>query len=115
MAEKPAKLGRSEEEELIKGNSKHPETKTVIFVPQTEFSLLAKMLRQEEAHLQKVTGYRVKYVEKPGQNLGSQLVRSIPWAGLDCGRGGCLLCETKAKSGKNLTQNCRKRNLTYQT
>ena len=58
------------------------------------------MLRQEEAHLQKVR---------------SKLVRSNPWSGLDCGRGGCLLCETKAKSGENLTQNCTKRNLTYQT
>ena len=26
-----------------------------------------------------------------------------------------MLCETKAKSGENLTQNCTKRNLTYQT
>jgi hypothetical protein len=77
--------------------------------------MLAKMLRQEETHLQKVTGYRVKYVEKTGQNLGSQLVRSNPWSGLDCGRGGCLLCMTKAKSGENLNQNCTKRNLTYQT
>ena len=36
-------------------------------------------------------------------------------AGQDCGRLGCLLCETKSKSGKNLTQSCSKRNLTYQT
>ena len=76
---------------------------------------MAKMMIQDEAHLEKVTGYRVKYVEKPGQNLGSQLVRSNPWAGQDCGRFGCLLCETKSRSGKNLTQSCSKRNLTYQT
>ena len=91
------------------------ETKTVIFVPQTANSLLAKMLRQEESHLEKVTGYRVKYVEKAGQNIGSLLVRSNPWSGIDCGRRGCLLCETKAKTGKNLSQSCSKRNLTYQT
>ena len=96
-------------------NKKAPETKTAIFVPQTANSLLAKMLRQEEAHLEKVTGYRVKYVEKSGQNIGNMLVSSNPWSGLDCGRQGCLLCETKVKTGQNLTQNCSKRNLTYQT
>ena len=98
-----------------KKNPPPPEIKTVIFVPQTANSVLAKMLRQDETFLEKVTGYRVKYVEKPGQNLGSQLVRSNPWAGQDCGRLGCLLCETKTKSGKNMTQSCSKRNLTYQT
>ena len=98
-----------------KMKNKYPETKTVFFVPQTEFSLLAKMLRQEEEYLAKATGYRVKYVEKPGQNLGSQLVRSNPWSGMDCGRLGCLLCETKTKTGKNMNQSCSKRNLTYQT
>jgi hypothetical protein len=77
--------------------------------------MLAKMLRQEEEYLAKVTGYRVKYVEKPGQNLGSQLVRSNPWSGMDCGRLGGLLCETKSKTGKNMNQSCSKRNLTYQT
>ena len=77
--------------------------------------MLAKMLRQEEAHLSKVTGYRVKYVEKSGQNLGSQLVRSNPWSVMDCGRLGCLLCKTISETGKNLNQSCSKRNLTYQT
>jgi hypothetical protein len=98
-----------------KKKKKQPEIKTVVFVPQTANSMLAKMLRQDEEHLVRVTGYRVKYVEKPGQNLGSQLVRSNPWSGMDCGRLGCLLCETKTKTGKNLNQSCSKRNLTYQT
>ena len=73
--------------------------------------MLAKML--EEVHLEKVTGYKVKYVEKPGQNLGNMLVRFDPWAGMVCGREGCLLCETKTKTAQNLTQNCSKRNLRY--
>ena len=99
----------------VEKKKKNPETKTVVFVPQTENSMLAKMLRQEEAHLSKVTGYRVKYVEKSCQNLGSQLVRSNPWSGMDCRLVGCLLCTTKSKTGKNLNQSCSKRNLTYQT
>ena len=40
--------------------------------------MLAKMRRQEQAHLEKVTGYIVKFVEKSVQKLGSQLVRSNP-------------------------------------
>ena len=100
-----------------KNKNKIPETKTVVFVPQTANSMLAKMLRQEEAHLSKVTGYRVKYVEKSGQNLGSKLVRSNPWSGsgMDFGRLGCLLCKTKTETGKNLNQSCSKMNLKYQT
>jgi hypothetical protein len=94
--ERLVKKGRVEK----KNKTTQIETKTVIFVPQTANSLLAKMLRQEESHLEKVTGYRVKYVEKAGQNIGSLLVRSNPWSGIDCGRRGCLLCETKAKTGK---------------
>ena len=95
-------------------NSK-PETKTVIFVPQTENSRLVKMLREEEVHMVKATGYRVKYVEQAGKNLGSMLVKSNPWAGMPCGQATCLLCATKTKTGQNLTQDCTKRNLTYQT
>ena len=57
----------------------------------------------------------MKYVEKSGQNLGSILVKSNPWAGQICGRQHCLLCATKEKSGKNLSQNCSKRSITYQT
>ena len=73
------------------------------------------MLRAEEIYMVKATGYRVKYVEKPGQNLGSMLVKSNPWAGMLCGQTTCLLCETKENTGQNLNQNLFKRNLTYQT
>ena len=69
----------------------------VIFVPQTENSALAKRLREEEKTLEKLTGYKVKYVEKAGTNLGGLLCRSDHWAGKLCGRKNCLLCYTKQK------------------
>ena len=47
--------------------------------------------------------------------MKSQLVRSDPWAGRDCDREDCLLCISKLKSGKNLSQNCKKRNAVYET
>ena len=54
-------------------------------------------------------------MEQAGQNLGSLLVKSTPWAGTPCEEDNCLLCKTKLKTGKNLAQDCTKRNLTYQT
>ena len=97
-----------------KQQNRKPETKTVIFVPQTENSLLVKMLRAEEVHMVKATGYRVKYVEQAGKSLGSMLVKSNPWAGMPCEEATCLLCRTKIKTGQNMSQDCNKRNLTYQ-
>jgi hypothetical protein len=102
-------------EKKKKVQSQKPETKTVIFIPQTKNSKLAKMLRQEEATLEKMTGYRVKYVEKAGQSIGGLLCKSNHWAGKLCGRGGCLLCYTKEKTGENLGQSCTRRNLVYET
>ena len=45
---------------------KSKDMKAVIFIPHTANSQLAKMLREEETTLVKMTGYRVKYVEKAG-------------------------------------------------
>ena len=89
--------------------------KTVIFVPQTANSQLAKMLREEEKTLERMTGYRVKYVEKAGTSIGNLLCKSDHWVGRLCGRKECLLCYTKEKTGQNLSQSCTKRNVVYVT
>ena len=89
--------------------------KAVITVPHTHGGLLAKLMRQKEDDLFKLTGYRLKITEKVGPSIKSQLVRSDPWAGRDCDREDCLLCISKSKSGKNMTQNCKKRNAVYET
>ena len=34
---------------------------------------------------------------------------------MDCERKGCLLCQTKLRTEKNLGQDCHKRNLVYET
>ena len=97
-----------------KSEKKQIEVKTVIFIPQTENSMLAKMLREEETVMEKLTGYRVKYVEKAGTNLGDVLCRSDHWAGRLCDRQACLLCTTKQATGENLRQSCTKRNIVYE-
>ena len=89
--------------------------KAVMFVPFTRGSKLARLLRQNEEHLEKITGYRMKIVERSGTKLEDILTSSNPWIGEDCGREGCLLCYTKAVTGKNMKQSCTKRSVTYQT
>ena len=43
------------------------------------------------------------------------LCRSNLWSGVDCSREGCLLCLTKAETGKNTNQSCTNRNALYET
>ena len=72
-------------------------------------------MREAEAKLETLTGYKLKVVERAGTKLVDILTKSDPWQGADCGREDCLLCLTKAATGKNKTQDCTRRNLVYET
>ena len=89
--------------------------KSVLFVPHTNGSILAKKLREAEEMMENLTGYRLKIVERSGLKLEDILHKSKPWQGQDCDRPGCLLCTTKMKTEKNLSQDCHKRNVVYET
>ena len=69
--------------------------KGVLFVPYTVGGELARRLREAEAKLETLTGYRLKVVERSGTKLVDILTKSDPWQGADCGRKGCILCLTK--------------------
>ena len=43
------------------------------------------------------------------------LHKSNPWAGEQCERSRCLLCTTKREAGKTNSQDCRQRNIVYET
>ena len=86
-----------------------------MFVPYTINSGLAKELREAEEMLFKLTGYKLKIVERSGTTLEELLHKSDPWQGIDCERQGCILCATKLKTGKNLGQDCHKRSVVYET
>ena len=101
----PAKTGKAGPSDI----------KSVMFVPYTAHSELASRLRESEEQLKQMTGYRIKIVEKVGNKLVDLLHKSDPWAGDNCGRERCLLCETKVKENKVNTQDCHKRNCVYQT
>ena len=53
-------------------------------------------------------------MERSGNKLEDFLTRNNPWKGMDCGRPNCLLCNTKTITGKNLKQDCSKRNILYE-
>ena len=86
-----------------------------MFVPFTPNSELAKLLRENEEKLAKLTRMKIKIVERTGSKLLDLLTNSNLWQGQDCGRLNCLLFYTKSETGKLTTQECSKRSLAYQT
>ena len=78
----------------------------VMFVPYTKGGELAKRLTEAEIKLESQTGIRIKIVEKTGTRLEEILHKSNPWQGADCGREGCILCQTKKETGKFENQDC---------
>ena len=89
--------------------------KGVLFVPHTPGSVLAKELRENEEKLFQLTGWKVKVVERSGTTLQDALTSSNPWKGEICERENCLICLTKSQTGKGMSQDCKKRNLVYET
>ena len=100
-----------------KGEERRTATKTVavMFVPCTRGGELAKRLREAEEEKGRLTGYKIKMVERAGTKIIDMLHKNNPWQGEDCGRPGCLMCSTKVKTGRNLEQDCMKRIIVYET
>ena len=117
-SQEPKKRKRKEKEEEQKTDNKKSRvdnTKSVIFCPYTPESELAKRLREVEADMEKMSGYRVKVVEEAGETIKDILHSSNPWRGENCGRTNCWLCRTKEMTGKGKHQDCTKRSLVYET
>ena len=65
-------LDRVEDERKKMNQKQRCQTKSVIFVPQTKNSELAKRLREHENEMEKHTGYKIKIVERvAGASKGS--------------------------------------------
>ena len=80
---------------------------TILYVPCTPRSTLARRLKEVEVRGRQDRKWRVKIVEKGGQTLRSQLSKSDPWAGEKCDKATCFPCR---KSGGG---NCRRKNVGY--
>ena len=80
----------------------------------TSNSNLARDLREKETELEKITGDKMKIVERSGRKLEDILTHNDPWKGADCKRPNCFLCNTKTLTGKDLKKDCTKRNILYE-
>ena len=110
-----AKLGQNSVKKPVKRKPKNkfkdssPRTVTVLFVFQTPNGELAKRLQKVENDIARITGKRVKIVERSGTMLRRLLHKSNPWAGAKCGRDNCLSC----LSGPD-NQDCFAKNILYE-
>ena len=110
-----SRRGKKRKTECGSKDGKRRKVKGVMFLPHTHHSKLATEVREIETQFEKMTDYRLKMVEKAGVKVGTLLTDSDPWNGQNCTRDTCWLCDTKTLTGKNLRQDCSKRNLVYET
>ena len=83
--------GKKRRKKTVK-SEQEPELVTVLFVPGTPGGQLANELKEVERNMAKVTGERVRVVERGGTTVKAMLVKSNPWilpcirheAGKDC-------------------------------
>ena len=83
---------------------------SVLFVSQTPLGALAGKLKELEIELTKLSGEKVKIVERSGSTIKQLLIKSNPWSSGNCGRSQCHPCKTG--DGK---QTCQQRNVLYET
>ena len=60
------------------------EIASVMFVQRTPNGVLAEGIRREEDTISRLSGHRVKIIEKAGRKLSELLVKSDPFGGADC-------------------------------
>ena len=84
--------------------------KSVIMVPKTKDSLLAKSMQEKEMKLSSITKEKVKIQEVGSVSIRQLLVSSEVWGGAACSRQHCLCCANP----KEKKQNCFKPSILYE-
>ena len=84
--------------------------KSVIMVPKTKNSLLAKSMQEKEKKLSSITKEKVKIQEVGSVSIRQLLVSSDVWGGAPCSRLHCLSCANP----KEKKQNCFKPSILYE-
>ena len=85
-----------------------PPMTSVLFVPKTQGSGLAKRLQEAEHRLSVVTRERV--TERGGKSMLQLLHTNDPFAGAPCGRDTCVPCNNNVKAKK---EDCNMRNILH--
>ena len=80
---------------------------TVMFVPSSRGGILTAKLREREDHMASMTGFRMRFQEAGGMQLGklfsTDLARDIP-----CGRQTCWPCRTSKEKRVRKGVSCMK-------
>ena len=69
------------------------EVVSVLFVPRTPHSELAKLIRRDKHTISKLSGYRIKIIERCGSKLVDLLRNKGPDYAQPCGREQCNPCK----------------------
>ena len=67
---------------------------SVVFVPSTPGSRLAKQLQRQEEENNQGRLHRIKIVEKTGVTIRNLLAKNYPWGVENCGQTDCFQCST---------------------
>ena len=82
---------------------------SVLFVPATERSVLAKQIRKVEFENKQGRQSRIKIVERTGRTVLSHLSSNYPWAPQSCNEDECFQCSTN----NEIKISCRKPGVSY--
>ena len=88
-----------------RGKEEKTDIETIMFVPHTPDSALAKMLQEEDDNFRRGTKIkRIKMVERGGTTIKDMLSCSNPWAKEGCDREDCFPCLNEKGKGGNCQQ-----------
>ena len=76
--------------------------RTIVFVEQSPNGELARRMKERLRSMEETHGFRVKVVERVGQQLGSKFLLSTLWDGTKCGRSDCVICEQGLRSSPHV-------------
>ena len=82
---------------------------SVLFVPATERSLLARKIREVECENRQNRNSRIKIVERTGKTILSHLSCNYPWSPQPCNDVDCFPCSTNT----DIKISCRKHGVSY--
>ena len=113
--EKEKREYKQEKREKSEIGRDEDQPKSILFVQNTKDSILAKEIRKVIQDLKPWTRLNIKVVERAGDRIEDLLHKSNPWEERDCGREGCLSCETARKEENVKHKNCTVRSILYKT
>ena len=97
-----------------RGRRKKKSVESVLFVPMTPGSELAKTLQKMEGQFSDLHNLpRIRIVERGGKKLNQTMCKTNPLVGPVCGRGGYFPCANPTEEGERKRGMCSKEGIVY--